>query len=146
MLYRTILKLFGDIKLGAALPPLLPSLFHFNFPPLSLSPNHFWLALFLKSNSFPQYSHPDCSSVQFGSVSLRAGSPWKSLSPSQISHFADECLRFSQFFTGDAVREGERENLIDVIRPILWDLQCFCSSAHCRFWLNWPHILSYTHG
>lgn len=32
-----------------------------------------------------------------------------SLSPSQISHFADEYLRFTQFSAGDAVRESESE-------------------------------------
>lgn len=91
-----------------------------------------------------------CSCMQFGSASRCLSLSLALGHLESLSH----PLRSVTLLTSNCAslifrwweRNGEIENLIDVMRLIFWDLQCFWSTAHCRFWWIWPHILSNTHG
>lgn len=110
MLYRTILKLFGDIKLGAALPPLLPSLFHFNFPPLSLTTS-FLACIVFKIKLFPTIFS---SWLLFCAIWLRLPPSWVTLKVSLTLSDQSLCWRvfalLSVFHWWCSKRGRERES------------------------------------
>lgn len=120
---------------GHRLPLCYPLLFC--SPPLSFT------EAFLACSAFKiklLYSVCDCSCVQFGSVILffllelghleSLPHPLRS-----VTLLTSSCTSLS--FPPVMQPEREQENLIIVT--------CFCSSAHCRFLLNWPHTLPCMH-